>query len=106
MIQSYNEKGIRTSVEELLYIQPKELNKGIRSLLKQESSRLEIPYCSINSGAGHDAMIFSDVTNVGMIFVPSKEGLSHCPEEWSDGRHLAVGVQILFEAAKNLTEVE
>lgn len=106
MIQSYNEKGIRTSVEELLHIQPKELNKGIRSLLKQESSRLEIPYCSINSGAGHDAMIFSDVTNVGMIFVPSKEGLSHCPEEWSDGRHLAVGVQILFEAAKNLTEVE
>ncbi len=106
MIESYSETGIRTSVEELLYIQPKELNIEIRSLLKQESSRLEIPYCSINSGAGHDAMIFSDITNVGMIFVPSKDGLSHCPEEWSDARHLADGVQILFEAAKNLTEVE
>lgn len=106
MIESYNETGIRTSVEELLYIQPKELNMDIRSLLKQESSRLEIPYCSINSGAGHDAMIFSDVTNVGMIFIPSKDGLSHCPEEWSDARHLRNGVQILFEAAKNLTEVE
>ncbi|KMY48593.1 allantoate amidohydrolase [Peribacillus loiseleuriae] len=106
LIQSYSENGIRTSVEELLYIQPKELNMDIRSLLKQESSRLEIPYCSINSGAGHDAMIFSDVTNVGMIFIPSKDGLSHCPEEWSDARHLAEGFQILFEAAKNLTEVE
>ncbi|MBA9026531.1 Zn-dependent hydrolase [Peribacillus huizhouensis] len=106
LIQSHSENGIRTSVEELLFIQPKELNTDIRSLLKQESSRLEIPYCSINSGAGHDAMIFSDVTNVGMIFVPSKEGLSHCPEEWSDARHLAEGVQILFEAAKHLTEVE
>ncbi|WP_028389901.1 Zn-dependent hydrolase [Bacillus cihuensis] len=106
LIQSHSENGIRTSVEELLFIQPKELSTDIRSLLKQESSRLEIPYCSINSGAGHDAMIFSDVTNVGMIFVPSKEGLSHCPEEWSDARHLAEGVQILFEAAKHLTEVE
>ncbi|MGE8080018.1 Zn-dependent hydrolase [Peribacillus loiseleuriae] len=106
LIQSYSENGIRTSGEELLYIQPKELNMDIRSLLKQESSRLEIPYCSINSGAGHDAMIFSDVTNVGMIFIPSKDGLSHCPEEWSDARHLTNGVQILFEAAKNLTEVE
>lgn len=106
MIESYSETGIRTSVEELLYIQPKELNMEIRSLLKQESSRLEIPYCSINSGAGHDAMIFSDITNVGMIFIPSKDGLSHCPEEWSDARHLADGVHILFEAAKNLTEVE
>ncbi|MFJ5622989.1 Zn-dependent hydrolase [Peribacillus loiseleuriae] len=105
LIQAYSENGIRTSVEELLYIQPKELNMDIRSLLKQESSRLEIPYCSINSGAGHDAMIFSDVTNVGMIFIPSKDGLSHCPEEWSDARHLTNGVQILFEAAKNLTEV-
>ncbi|MFJ7977144.1 Zn-dependent hydrolase [Peribacillus sp. NPDC096379] len=106
LIQSHSENGIRTSVEELLFIQPKELNTDIRSLLKQESSRLEIPYCSINSGAGHDAMIFSDVTNVGMIFIPSKDGLSHCPEEWSDARHLTNGVQILFEAAKNLTEVE
>ena len=60
----------------------------------------------MNSGAGHDAMVFSDFTAVGMLFVPSKNGLSHCPEEWSDSRDLANAVQILYEAAKNLTEVE
>ncbi|MFC0270841.1 Zn-dependent hydrolase [Metabacillus herbersteinensis] len=106
LVQSYSENGIHTSIEQLLYIQPKALNKDIRSLLKQQSSQLEIPYCSINSGAGHDAMVFSDFTDVGMIFVPSKDGLSHCPEEWSDSRHLANAVQILYEAAKNLTEVD
>ncbi|WP_257349874.1 Zn-dependent hydrolase [Pseudalkalibacillus decolorationis] len=106
LIQSYSEDTIQTSVEQHLYIQPKALNKSIRSLLKQTSSELEIPYCSINSGAGHDAMILSDVTDVGMIFVPSKDGLSHCPEEWSDAHHLANGVQILYEAAKNLTETK
>ena len=51
-------------------------------------------------------MVLSDVTNVGMLFVPSKTGLSHCPEEWSDSRHLANGVQIFYEVAKYLTEVE
>ena len=106
LIRSYNDKGIQISVEQLLYIQPKELNEDIRSLLKQKSGELAIPYCSINSGAGHDAMVFSDITDVGMIFVPSKDGLSHCPEEWSDGRHLANGVQIFYEAAKYLTEAE
>jgi allantoate deiminase len=102
----YSGKGIEVSVEQLLYIQPKEMNKDIVSLLKKKTSELDIPKCSINSGAGHDAMVFSDFTNVGMLFIPSKNGLSHCPEEWSDSRHIANAVQILYEAAKKLTEAE
>ncbi|MBY0121841.1 Zn-dependent hydrolase [Bacillus sp. S/N-304-OC-R1] len=106
LIGWYENEGIRTSVKQQLYIQPKALSKNVRSLLKEKSEELGIAYCSINSGAGHDAMVFSDVTEVGMIFVPSKDGLSHCPEEWSDSQHLADGIQILFEAAKSLTEAE
>jgi allantoate deiminase len=103
---SYSGNGIDVSIEQLLYMQPKCMNPDILSLLKQKSSELDIPYCSINSGAGHDAMVFSDFTDVGMLFIPSKDGLSHCPEEWSDSCHLADAVQILYEAAKKLTEVE
>ncbi|MGN7397915.1 Zn-dependent hydrolase [Peribacillus frigoritolerans] len=106
LIESYQEQGIHTTAEQLLYMPPKVLSNEIKALLKDKSSDLEIPYCSINSGAGHDAMVFSDVTDVGMLFVPSKAGLSHCPEEWSDARHLANGVQIFYEVAKCLTEVE
>jgi allantoate deiminase len=103
---SYSKQGVEVSVEQLLYIQPKEMNRDIVSLLKRKSSELDIPKCSINSGAGHDAMVFSDFTNVGMLFIPSKNGLSHCPEEWSDSRHIANAVQVLYEAAKKLTEAK
>ncbi|MGG1483296.1 Zn-dependent hydrolase [Peribacillus castrilensis] len=106
LIESYQVQGIHSTAEQLLYMPPKILSNEIKDLLKDKSSDLEIPYCSINSGAGHDAMVFSDVTDVGMLFVPSKAGLSHCPEEWSDARHLANGVQIFYEVAKCLTEVE
>lgn len=106
LIESYHDQGIHTASEQVLYMPPKVLSDEIKALLKDKSSVLEIPYCSINSGAGHDAMVFSDVTDVGMLFVPSKAGLSHCPEEWSDARHLANGVQIFYEVAKCLTEVE
>ncbi|QOS92806.1 Zn-dependent hydrolase [Brevibacillus sp. JNUCC-41] len=106
LIESYHEQGIHTTAEQVLYMPPKVLSDEIKALLKDKSSALEIPYCSINSGAGHDAMVFSDVTDVGMLFVPSKSGLSHCPEEWSDARHIANGVQIFYEVAKCLTEVE
>jgi allantoate deiminase len=106
LIESYQVQGIHTTAEQLLYMPPKILSNEIKDLLKDKSLDLEIPYCSIDSGAGHDAMVFSDVTDVGMLFVPSKAGLSHCPEEWSDARHLANGVQIFYEVAKCLTEVE
>ncbi|MDP9741620.1 UNVERIFIED_ORG: allantoate deiminase [Bacillus sp. B2I3] len=106
LIESYQAQGIHTTAEQLLYMPPKILSNEIKDLLKDKSSDLEIPYCSIDSGAGHDAMVFSDVTDVGMLFVPSKAGLSHCPEEWSDARHLANGVEIFYEVAKCLTEVE
>lgn len=106
VLKSYSHGGINTNLEQLLYIQPKELNEYIRSLLKKKSEELNIPYCPINSGAGHDAMVFSDYTDVGMIFIPSKDGLSHCPEEWSDPDHLEMGIEIFFEIAKVLTEAE
>jgi allantoate deiminase len=106
LVDSYNGNGIQTSIEQQLYIQPKKMNQDIITLLKDKSSHFNIPSCSINSGAGHDAMVFSDFTNVGMLFIPSKDGLSHCPEEWSDSQHIANAVQILYEAAKQLTEAE
>jgi allantoate deiminase len=106
LVDSYNGNGIQTSIEQQLYIQPKKMNQDIITLLKEKSSHFNIPSCSINSGAGHDAMVFSDFTDVGMLFIPSKDGLSHCPEEWSDSLHIANAVQILYEVAKSLTEAE
>jgi allantoate deiminase len=106
LVESYNRNGIQTSIEQQLYIQPKKMNQDIITLLNEKSSHFNIPSCSINSGAGHDAMVFSDFTDVGMLFIPSKDGLSHCPEEWSDSLHIANAVQILYEAAKQLTEAE
>jgi len=103
-ITAQNSGGVQASVEEKLYIQPKFLDEEIRTVLKESSAALEMATCDIQSGAGHDAMVFSDFTACGMVFIPSKDGLSHCPEEWSDPSDLADGTTIIFEAAKRLTE--
>lgn len=104
LITSKEANGILTSTEQLLSISPKEMDENIRSIFKETSDELNIPYYSINSGAGHDAMVFSDFTACGMVFIPSKDGLSHCPEEWSDASHLVNGANILFQTAIQLTE--
>lgn len=106
LMSAYEKDGIHIAVEEQLFIQPKKLDEKIKSLFKEASDELQLPYHSMNSGAGHDAMVFSDYTSSGMVFIPSKDGLSHCPEEWSDVCHLAAGTDILFKTAIRLTEAK
>ncbi|MGH3427814.1 MAG: M20 family metallo-hydrolase, partial [Mycobacteriales bacterium] len=52
----------------------------------------------ITSGAGHDAQEMAMLGPAGMIFVPSHDGRSHCPEEHTDLNDLAIGVRALIEA--------
>lgn len=106
LVASHQIDGMNTSIQQNLYMQPKELSKEVRSSLKESTEKLGIPFIPMQSGAGHDAMVFSDFTESGLIFIPSKDGLSHCPEEWSELEHLAQGVDVLFETAKKLTEAK
>ncbi|EAD7999967.1 M20/M25/M40 family metallo-hydrolase, partial [Listeria monocytogenes] len=55
-------------------------------------------------GAGHDAMIFASLTEVGLIFVPSHNGISHAPEEWTDYDKLQKGIEVVLKTVKKWTE--
>ncbi|MBS4178839.1 Zn-dependent hydrolase [Bacillus sp. FJAT-49731] len=50
------------------------------------------------SGAGHDANQLATIAPVGMIFVPSRDGRSHCPEEWTEFEDVSRGVEALARA--------
>ena len=104
LIESKNNSNVQSVAEQLLHTTPKVMDKEVHSLLTEACEKLDISYCQISSGAGHDAMIFSDYTACGMIFIPSRDGLSHCPEEWSDTKDLAKGATILYETVLRLTE--
>jgi hydantoinase/carbamoylase family amidase len=52
----------------------------------------------MGSGAGHDSMTFpTQGIPAGMIFIPCKEGKSHCPEEAIRWENAATGAQILAD---------
>ena len=48
------------------------------------------------SGAGHDANPVSKITPSGMIFIPSEDGISHSPNEWSDWGDVEKGANVLL----------
>ena len=56
---------------------------------------LGLPYRRMTSGAYHDAMIMGARVPIGMIFVPSRGGVSHHPDEYTAPEDLARGVQVL-----------
>lgn len=56
------------------------------------------------SGAGHDAQMLARVCPAGMVFVPSRAGVSHNPAEYTSPEHLAAGVEVLADVLTRLTE--
>jgi N-carbamoyl-L-amino-acid hydrolase len=56
-----------------------------------------IDYEIMPSGAGHDAMQMAKITPAGMIFVPSRRGISHNPLEWTHPADIALGAQLLMK---------
>ena len=59
-------------------------------------------YTVMPSGAGHDANPMAHRLPIGMIFVPSRGGLSHCKEEWTDPEDLRRGVEVLYHTVLSL----
>lgn len=61
----------------------------------QAADALGLPWMAFPSGAGHDAAHLAARCPAGMIFIPSRDGRSHCPEEWTDQADVAAGVHVL-----------
>jgi hydantoinase/carbamoylase family amidase len=89
---------------------PTVLAMWVRERLKQTCESLGLTHRFMTSGASHDAQVVSRLVATGMVFVPSKGGLSHVPEEWSSAADIARGVDVLvgsvLEFDQFLLEVE
>ncbi|MGH7323135.1 MAG: Zn-dependent hydrolase [Candidatus Rokuibacteriota bacterium] len=58
----------------------------------------------ILSGAGHDAQYMAAIGPTGMIFVPSRDGRSHCEEEFTPLDDIEYGANTLLGVALELAE--
>ncbi|MGM0603562.1 MAG: M20 family metallo-hydrolase [Bacillota bacterium] len=98
--------GVEYFVENMLMVEPVELSKEILEIFKKESKDKGFSYKEMISGAGHDAMIMADITDVGLVFVPSKDGRSHCPEEWTDYEDLQKGIELIYHTVLKVGDRE
>ncbi|MFQ5631313.1 MAG: M20/M25/M40 family metallo-hydrolase, partial [bacterium] len=70
----------------------------VRKIIAEAAKELGLSYKFMPSGAGHDAQEVAHIAPVGMIFVPSKGGVSHSPKEFTSAEDMANGANVLLQA--------
>jgi N-carbamoyl-L-amino-acid hydrolase len=76
---------------------PAACDERLRHHIASAATDLGLSTRMMASGAGHDAAFLACIAPVAMIFVPSRDGKSHCAEEWTDQTQLEAGVAALYE---------
>ena len=75
------------------------MDPGLREILRRLAEETGHPPLSLPSRAGHDAQnLARRGVPTAMIFVPSRDGISHAPEEWTSPEDCALGVELLARA--------
>lgn len=98
--------GLSYDIEEKVFASEVPMKAEVQDVLRAEADEAGITYTGMLSGAGHDAMIMGSLCDVAMVFVPSKDGRSHVPEEWTDYADLQKGVEVVYRTVKKLASVK
>ncbi len=98
------EQDTIVSMEMISAEKPVDMDKEIGKLIEQSCTQVGATYQPIQSRAGHDAMNMSKIAPTGMIFLPSKGGISHNPDEYTDYDDIMVGIDVLTETLYKLAK--
>jgi N-carbamoyl-L-amino-acid hydrolase len=98
--------GLGLEVERLGQHDPAPMDDGARAALAAAAEGLGLSHVSLASGAGHDAQSLAGLCPVGMVFVPSVDGASHSPREFTRWEDCVNGANVLLHAALRMAVSE
>lgn len=96
------ERGVETSLEREFDVEPVSMAERCRRAASEAAEAAAITSMRMHSGAVHDTMHIARVTDAGMLFAPSREGISHNPREWTEWADCATATQVLAGAIARL----
>jgi N-carbamoyl-L-amino-acid hydrolase len=85
-------------------VDPVPLDDGIRDIIRACATDLDLSNTDISSGAGHDSQNMALLTPTAMIFVPSRDGRSHVPVEYTTDDDVVAGADVLLATLGRLAD--
>lgn len=98
------ERGVALVTETLQRLPPVPCAGRARDAIEAACVELGHEPFALPSGAGHDGMQLSGLCPIGMIFIRSRDGISHNPAEWSTKADCAAGANVLYRTLVRLAK--
>jgi N-carbamoyl-L-amino-acid hydrolase len=93
------------AMTQTLHVLPTLAQPKILDAITQVCQQLGLSYCHLPSRAGHDAQEIGRFTDMGMIFVPSRAGISHAEDEYTSPEECTQGANVLLQTFLQLDEL-
>lgn len=94
--------GTKFQFKQVNASQPAPTDPRIRNTIAEAAKQLGLSTKLLPSGAGHDAQEIAALCPIGMVFVPSRDGISHSPREFSKAEDITNGVNVLLHSLLKL----
>jgi len=98
------DENLKVYEKSLATVEGIRFDEEIVSLIEMTARRLGYPVRRMYSGAGHDAQILGACFPAAMIFVPSRDGISHNVHEYTDPVDVEAGANVLLHTLLKLAD--
>ena len=96
-------KGFKIRLGQNYWSKSAKMDPNVIQVIEQHCKEKHLAYKHMNSGAGHDSMVFGKHFPTAMIFVPSIAGISHNPAEATAVSDIQTGFELLCDVLKELS---
>lgn len=98
-------RGLSYTIEPIAQDHPVAMHPVMIREIEEAVKSVGVDYMTMPSGAGHDAMHWTEVVPTGMIFIPCRDGISHNPAEFAVMDDIVAGAEVLENVIKNISLV-
>lgn len=96
------DENVEIEVERLVRFEPVAFDQDLVSRIESAAKARDYTCRRMTSGAGHDAQMMARICPAAMIFVPSRQGISHNPLEYTGEADLLAGANVLLDVVTGL----
>ncbi|MBS1742959.1 MAG: M20 family metallo-hydrolase [Bacteroidetes bacterium] len=98
--------GLTYSISEDTNSAPRYCADWMKAIIQEQCTALGLEAPELMSGPFHDALTLSYACDYAMIFIRSKDGISHNPLEYSSYEDLALGTQVMYGTVLQILETK
>ena len=97
---------VKITTERLSRFEPVLFDEGIVTLVEKYAKKRGLRCRRMTSGAGQDAQMLARICPTAMIFVPSVNGISHNPGEFTKEEDLLAGAEVFLDVVVEMSEAK